>query len=259
MQDYAEILEEIEAYSGSAGSTSEKKNSLTSEKKEAQPPTTGHTAKNAYRVSAHACTWRFKLEGIPKRGKFKEIRLRNGLIVRYWRFQGCTIQANRKTLFVSARKGKTKNSRQALYAAWDRADKARRAFSTWQQVAISPEETASMAGAKKAHIVIEAPRSLQAALEPYAPKAPLPPIAARARLTRDGSDGYKPEFENIDAGEGIDFLVLDFPREHRESRQIDAQRWQGLEAEIALLHAETAKLAEGVAAMIKSRRNQGRF
>ena len=114
-----------------------------------------------------------------------------------------------------------------------------------------------MAGAQRAHIVIEAPRSLQAALEPYAPKAPLKPIAARSRLTRDGSDGWKPEFENLDAGEGMDYLVLDFKRERQEELQTDAERWRGLDAEIALIHAETAKLAQGIAAVIKTSRVKG--
>lgn len=229
----------------------------------ASPPTSGHTPKNPLKISAHACTWRFQLDGIPQRGRdsshsFKEVRLRNGVTVRYWRISEykCKIQACQKTLFIFVRTGKKASTRQAIYAAWDRADRARRFFSTWQQVGLIPVEAGHAAGVERADIVLEAPEALQALISPFAPISPALPIAKRSELRRDKSHALKPEM-NIAAGEGMDYLLLDLKRERQEEMQTDAKRWNDLEAAIGLLRAENAKLAEGLAAVIKSRHNQG--
>jgi hypothetical protein len=212
--------------------------------------------KTPYTISAHAVTFRFILEGEPKREPDKTAHMR-GWIARYWNFRGCKVQANRKTLFIYVRTGKKASSRQAVYAAWNKADLCRRAFSEWQHVGIKPDETEKPAGATRAHIVVEGSKPLQAALTPYAPIKPEPPMAVRAQLCRDRSDSLKPEFENIEAGEGLDWLILDLKREWAEKTLTDKERWAQVEGVLAMAASERAKLAEVLAEVLRRQLERG--
>ena len=217
-------------------------NSLTPERGFFSPTLKTHPPLlGAYRISAHAATWRYKMEGTPKREPDKTNVMR-GWIARYWRFQNCTIQACKKTLFISVKTGKRLSTRQAIYGAWNKQDRARRAFSEWQQIGLSPEETAHPSGARGAHIVIETPE-LKAPLNTQAFK----PESARIGLIADASHDFKPELtgiESIEGGIGADWLFLKYPAEFRALRE-------EMKAQLGLMEGENRALAQAVQMLIK--------
>ena len=200
----------------------------------------------SYQISAHAATWRYKMEGIPQRKPDKTILMR-GWIARYWRFQNCSIQACKKTLFISVKTGKRLTTRQAVYGAWDKQDRARRAFSTWQEIGLSPIEANHPSGAQGAHIVIETPE-LKAPLNTQAFK----PESSRIGLISDNSHNFKPELtgvESIEGGIGADWLFLHYPLEFRALRE-------EMKAQLSLMEGENRALAEAVQMLLK--RQEGR-
>ena len=196
------------------------------------------TPVNAYKITAHACTWRFNLEGVPKRTPYKTIQMR-GWTARYWNFQGCKVQACKKTLFIHVKTRKKPTTRQAIYGAWNRVDRARRAFSLWQQVGLIPDETNRPTGAQNAHIVIETP-TLTNPLNTQAFK----PESARIGLICDASHGFKPEFtgaESIEGGLGADWVFLKMPEEFQE-----------LKAALQLIEGENRATAQALARFIEA-------
>lgn len=206
------------------------------------------TKNSPYRISAHACTWRFKMEGKPQRTPDKKVKMR-GWVALYWYFKGCTIQANIKTLFISVKTRKKANTRQAIYGAWNKVDKLRREFSEWQRIGIMPYDSPHPSGADKAHVVFESP-NLKTPLNTQAFK----PSSQKIGLIHDKSHNNKPEMTgeySIEGGIGADWVFLNFPNIYKEKCVLDNQKWRELEASIGLLRSENAKLAEAISVIMQ--------
>lgn len=189
------------------------------------------------RYSTHSALFKYRLHGTPNRKPNKIINMRNW-IKKIWIFKGVKVVANLSTLEIWIKTKKYKSPKRMIYNAWNKADKIRREFSTWQQVGLQPIIGPQDTGLHRAHIVVE-DKQISTQLLPASDK----PGSKRSGLTFDESHPEKAEFtgpESVKAAYGADFVFCDFPQEYQE-----------LKLKINLMEAESRVLAQGVTAIIR--------
>lgn len=205
----------------------------------------GITTKNGLHVSAHKLLWSFKMEGIPQRSPTKEVKMRSNWTKRIWKnYKGVNIVANRRTLEVWVAVGKQNGAEKTISEAWNRADLARRAFSNWQKIALTPINTAHPLDLERGHFVLEDKK-----LEKYLKNEAGKPTSQKIGLVFDKSHANKPEFTGQESAEGAigaDYLFTQYPKEFRGVKA----KIERVEAEIHSIKQDTAAFQENLKAQL---------
>jgi len=174
----------------------------------------GITTINGLHISVHRLKWCFKMEGIPQRSPTKEVKMRSNWVRRYWNgYKKVNIVANRHVLEVWVKVGKRKSAKIALSEAWNKVDLARREFSQWQKIALTPVKTTHPLDLERGHFVLEDKK-----LEKYLKNEAGKPTSGKIGLIFDKSHANKHEFTGEYSAEGAvgaDYIFLHLPTEFR--------------------------------------------
>jgi len=174
-----------------------------------------------YIITGHHIKWSYKLIGTPKL-KGKKVYMKNWVKRIYYPSNSITIVANPNTLEVWIKKAKpiskkhTKRTIRMLYTAWDKADRAARAFAKRAHVSLEPILSKHPADLHSAHMVVET-KKLNKYLKPQAGIK----TSEKVGLMFDKSHRNKPEFAGEYSSEGaigLDWLFLKYPFEFRGMR-----------------------------------------
>ena len=139
--------------------------------------------------------WQYAYVGETQRKPERISRLR-GWSKRIYHHGNATIVLNVRTMEVWV-KHKKGASKQVIYGAWSRADKAARAFSEFAQIAIQPIKTDRPADIANAHLVLQT-KEYNQYLKPIAQT----PQTRLTGLLFDKSHPGKPEFTGPRSAEG---------------------------------------------------------
>jgi hypothetical protein len=169
------------------------KPNLPNEKKPIKPLTLGSVKPDKWTL--HAGLWQYTYSNNTTRKPDYISRMR-GWTARYWAFAGAKIILKPKVMDVWV-KHKKGASKQVIYGAWSRADKAARAFSDFAQIAIQPVKTDRPADIANAHLVLQT-KDYNQYLKPIAQT----PQTHLTGLLFDKSHPNKPEFVGQRSAEG---------------------------------------------------------
>lgn len=212
--------------------------------------------KYAFFISGHALRWVWHVKGDTFRKADHESKMNNWpRPKRTWRhFHGAKIVLNLNTCEIWLKSGTYRSVKRLIYASWARADAIAREFSEFARMPLTASQSEHLANCKGAHLVLENPE-MNAILVPAIKNGLIKKDMKEAGWEADGSHERKAEGtgkRSIEHTDGLKWLCTDYPWEWSEKEKTDAQRWDDLEAAIALLSAQDAKLAEGLAKVAKT-------
>ncbi len=201
--------------------------------------------------SGHRLRWVWLKDGDTMRRPEHEVKMKNWKTPKktYSWENGASVVVNARTLEIWMRSRPYKNPVRMIYANWSKADLLARKFSTWAGIGLMALASEHPADCQAAHLVLES-KLLNPFLRPQAGLE----TSRRIGLVFDHSHKDKPEFtgqESIEGVFGADYMFREFPQEWRMHAKTDAEKWGELEAALGQVHSESAKLAEGQAAILK--------
>lgn len=168
-----------------------------------------------FRISGHRLKWSWHVEGTTNRSPDKRIKVGKGKgwFKNIYHWHGATIVLNPYTMEIWMKSRPYKTVERMVSAKWSKADLIAREFSEYAQIAITPIESEHPQDIQAAHLVVET-KPVSALLEPYKDR----PDSRRIGLEFDKSHRNRAELtgqESVEGGMGLDWLLLDFPQQHR--------------------------------------------
>jgi len=203
-----------------------------------------NTPLDCIHISGHRLRIRYKMYGIPRISPTKKVKMRNWVKCFWNDYNGVNIVSNLHVLEVFVKVGKRKKGKIVISTAWNNADLARRKFSEWQKIGLTPIKTAHPLDLASGHYVIEG-KKLKKYLKNEAGKL----TSEKIGLVFDKSHAKKPEFTGENSAEGAlgaDYLFLDYPTEFRGVKA----RIERMEAEFEAHKQNTASFEEDLKAQL---------
>lgn len=204
---------------------------------------TNKTYISPYRISSHSLLWKYSMEGVPSRGKYDEVVMRNWNVPkRVWHYrERVTVISNIKTLEVYVRKRAHRNTSRMLHAAFALQSEVISAFVLEQGIKVTLLASSLPLNAQRGHLVI-GNRALNPQLEPLADREGSRLIGLEHP---DSSHPRNYELKGPYAVPGawnLDFLTLKLPSEFAALKNENEAFQKEAAASLALIEAENRTL-----------------
>jgi hypothetical protein len=184
------------------------------------------------RISAHSLRWTWRIGGTTHRKPDKACKMR-GWTKKIYNWGKATIVLNPITLEIWTDSRPHKNVLKMIYSNWNKADKAAREFSLFAQIALRQDTSHHPTDLQTAHLVLE-DRLFSSLLKPYKDRED----SRKVGLIFDKSHPNKAEFTGKESAEGaigLDWWLLEFPKEHRAQMQAQSVYNSNIKLHLAVL------------------------